>query len=84
MKSVLTVLLAAAAASIVASPALAKASEKGADARPTARQNEIPPGILKAMQRAFPQVGHGNDVPRGNGHGWGHSLHDHEESPVSP
>src|SRR3546814_7104792 len=61
MKSVLTGLLAAAAVSIVAAPALAKASEKGAEVRPAARQNEVPPGLLKAALRAFPQVGHGDD-----------------------
>lgn len=84
MKSIITALVAAAAVSTAAAPALAKASAKGPDARPAARQNEIPPGLLKAMQRAFPEVGHGNDVPRGNGNGWGHLLHNHEETPVSP
>ena len=61
-----------------------KASDKKSEAASKGKSNEIPPGMLIAAQRAAEGAGrgHGDNVPRGKGKGWGHLLHDH--TPVSP
>jgi hypothetical protein len=84
MRSLVKLSLIAAAVPLVgAVPALA---QKAASQKPVkaASAGRTPPGILLALERAFPQVGHGADVPRGKGYGWGHLLHEHEETPASP
>ena len=85
MSRVKTLSMVALAAATLAVPALAqKANGKGAEPKPRAGPYNPPPGILIAAQHVADGAGHGhgNDVPRGNGNGWGHLLHDHE--PVSP
>ena len=77
-------LFAAAISAMSAAPALAKKETSPGPKAAAGNQHEVPPGLLIAMQKAFPQVGHGADVPRGKGKGWGHLHHDHEETPVSP
>ncbi|MGS1016389.1 hypothetical protein [Allosphingosinicella humi] len=84
MRSLVKLSLIAAAIPLVgAMPALA---QKAGGQKPLKAEaaGEVPPRLLVALERAFPQVGHGADVPRGKGHGWGHLLHDHQETPVSP
>lgn len=84
MRSVTKLSLAAVTISTLAAmPALA---QKAPAQKPnnSAALNSVPPGLLVALKKAFPTVGHGDAVPRGNGHGWGHLLHDHEDTPVSP
>ena len=79
-------LLTACIPSLIAGPATAK-SDKGADNKASDKASEakpVPPGILVAAQHASPKVGHGSDVPKGKGYGWGHLFHDHEDTPTSP
>lgn len=78
-------LIGAGISAAVAVPALAqKPGGQKSEAKPAGNPNDLPPGLLIAMQRAFPEVGHGADVPRGKGKGWGHLLHEHEDGPISP
>lgn len=86
MRSVTRMFLCAAAITAMgATPALAQKAPGPKPGKAAAERGEVPRGILIAMQKAFPQVGHGSDVPRGNGKGWGHLLHNHDdETPVSP
>lgn len=84
MRKASTLIMASLAVAAMTAPAIAqKASgKKQADVA----ESRIPPGILKALEKDRPGAGHGHgdDVPRGNGNGWGHLLHDHEDVPASP
>lgn len=75
-------LMAACIPALMAAPAAAKSADKKPEAK-SSEKGGVPPGILIALEKAFPKVGHGPDQPKGNGKGWGHLLHDHED-PVSP
>jgi hypothetical protein len=78
-------LIAAAVSAAGTMPALAqKALGQKPVKPPAASSGKVPLGLLIAVERASPKVGHGADVPRGKGHGWGHLLHNHQETPVSP
>ena len=75
------------AAVLILSPSAAAAAKPndGLDkSKPKAEaKGSLPPGIEKKLADALKAVGHGADKPEGNGHGYGHLLHEHEQ-PVSP
>lgn len=84
MRSVTKLSLVAVAISAAAAmPALAQKAPAQQRVK-SAASADVPPGLLVALKKAFPTVGHGDAVPPGKGKGWGHLLHDHQDTPVSP
>jgi hypothetical protein len=81
MKPIMGILSGATLILACAAPVLGAKPVRPADSTP--RPQQQPKGIEVAQEHASSNAGkgHGDDVPRGNGNGYGHEIHDHSASP---